>query len=92
MTLKEEIKRKEIKYGLPAEIQEEVWEKYCNYITITPEEWIDLLGNFEAIDDRSRAACESQIPTTKKKKADHPGGDDSSSKSRFRFPSKEMKV
>ena len=58
MDFKEDIICKEIKDVLPVEIQEEVEEKDHNYYTIPTEDWIDLLGNSEAKDDRRRTDFE----------------------------------
>ena len=63
-----------IEDGLSRVIQEEVEEKDREYNTIPPKDWIGIFRTLEAKDNRIRADREAHKTTTKKNKAEQPGG------------------
>ena len=92
MIYKEDITHKATKDGLPTEMKEEVIEQFGRkYLTIPTEEWIYLIWNLEARDDRCHAAREYQKPAAKNKRSEKPDEDDSNSEFIHKVPHNKRK-
>ena len=91
MTYKEGVIHKAINKGPPTKMQENIDEKDINFHNSTSEYCIDLLGTFEAKDERRRVTLESKNPATKKNN-EQPHGADSNSESIPRVTKKKLKT
>ena len=70
------------------EVENNFVRKYC---TISPKDWINLLGSLDARYDSSHAVCDPQKTVVNNKKADQPDWDDTDSELIHRVPHKKLK-